>query len=89
MKKNIAILMGGYAEEHDISIKSGNIVYKHLSKETYNTYRIVISEETWYYWNDNNEKTPVDRANFTIQENGNTIKSVSYTHLTLPTICSV
>ena len=70
MKKNIAILMGGYSSEHDISIKSGNIVYKHLSKEVYNTYRIVITKEVWYYWDDNNEKTPIDRSDFTLLENG-------------------
>ena len=74
MKKNIAILMGGYSDEHDISIKSGNIVYKHLSKETYNTYRVVIAKDAWYYWSDNDQKTLVNRADFSIQENGNTIK---------------
>lgn len=66
MKKNIAIAMGGYAEEHDISIKSGNIVYKHLSKETYTTYRIIIAKEEWYCLLDNDSKIPVDRSNFTI-----------------------
>lgn len=74
MKKNIAILMGGYADEHDISIKSGNIVYKHLSKETYNTYRIVIAKDAWYYWDDNDQKTPINRADFSVEENGKTIK---------------
>ncbi|WP_010180153.1 D-alanine--D-alanine ligase [Aquimarina agarilytica] len=67
MKKNIAILMGGYSSEHEISIKSGQIVYAHLSKKKYNTYRIVIDKNEWYYLNDAEEKITVDRSNFTIQ----------------------
>lgn len=70
MKKNIAIAMGGYAEEHDISIKSGNIVYKHLSKKKYNTYRIVFDKAQWYCWLDNEVKIPVDRSDFTITLKG-------------------
>ena len=33
MKKNIAIIMGGYSSEYDISIKSGDVVYKTLSED--------------------------------------------------------
>ena len=74
MKKNIAILMGGYSSEHEISIKSGHIVYAHLSKETYNTYRIIIDKNEWYYLNDSEEKTPVDRSNFTVNINNKVIE---------------
>ena len=56
MKKNIAILMGGYASEYQVSIKSGNVVYQHLSKEVYNTFRVVIAEDNWYYLSDNDEE---------------------------------
>ena len=37
-KKNIAILMGGYSSEYEVSIKSGNEVYKNLDKKKYNLY---------------------------------------------------
>ena len=33
MKKNVAIIMGGYSSEYDISIKSGEVVYKTLKNE--------------------------------------------------------
>ena len=42
MKKNIAIIMGGYSSEVEISLKSGAVVYQHLSKEKYTTYKIHI-----------------------------------------------
>ena len=32
MKKNIAVVMGGYSLEHDISIKSGDNVIKKIDK---------------------------------------------------------
>ncbi len=74
MKKNIAILMGGYSSEHEISIKSGNIVYKHLSKDTYNTYRIIIANEDWYYLDDNDKKISVDRSNFSVSIDNSVVK---------------
>ena len=42
MKKNIAIIMGGYSSEYKISLKSGNVVYDYLNKEKFNLYRIHI-----------------------------------------------
>lgn len=66
MKKNIALVMGGYSGEHDISIASGNQVYGQLDHNKYNVYKIVIDREGWY-WLDGEEHRPVDRGNFTIQ----------------------
>ncbi|MGX8712393.1 MAG: D-alanine--D-alanine ligase [bacterium] len=73
MKKNIALVMGGFSGEHDISIASGNQVYGQLDHNKYNVYRIVIDRDGWY-WLDGEEHRPVDRGNFTIQaitESGN------------------
>jgi len=47
MKKNIAIIMGGYSSEVHISIKSGNVVYNHLNKDKYNSFRVLILKEKW------------------------------------------
>ena len=48
MKKNIALVMGGYSGEHDISIASGNQVYGQLDHTKYNVYKIVVDREGWY-----------------------------------------
>lgn len=64
MKKNIAILMGGFSSEHDISIKSGNVVYKHLDRSQFNVYRVVISKNNWYYWADDNGKHTINKDDF-------------------------
>ena len=51
MRKNIAIIMGGYSSEYKISLKSGNVVYETLDKEKYNAYRIHIFKETISLYN--------------------------------------
>ena len=60
MKKNIAIIMGGYSSEYDISIKSGDVVYKTLSEDKdLNVHRIIINKEWWYFKDDSGDKSEV------------------------------
>lgn len=74
MKKNIAIVMGGYSSEADISIKSGNVVYEHLDKNKFDAYRILISKEKWVYLDENEQEHPINMADFTTTVNGYKIK---------------
>lgn len=67
MKKNIAIVMGGYSSEFGISMKSGNVVYRYLDREKYNPYRIVITKDKWVYLNDSDEEFPVKKSDFSIE----------------------
>ena len=67
MKKNIAIIMGGYSSEYDISIKSGNVVYRYLDRKAYNVYRIIINPDKWIYLDEEDREFPVDRSNFSVQ----------------------
>ena len=73
MKKNIAIIMGGYSSEYKISLKSGNVVYDYLDKGKFNLYRIHIFKEKWVYIDDNENETPIDRNNFSIPVSGKSI----------------
>ncbi|MDO1511885.1 D-alanine--D-alanine ligase [Maribacter confluentis] len=73
MKKNIAIIMGGYSSEYKISLKSGNVVYTYLDKEKFNLYRIHIFKDKWVYVDDAGTEVPIDRNNFSISLNGTTI----------------
>lgn len=69
MKKNIAIIMGGYSSEFEISLKSGNVVYDTLDKSKYNTYRIHIFEDKWVFVNDYNEEFNIDKNDFSVMVN--------------------
>jgi D-alanine-D-alanine ligase len=48
MKKNVAVLMGGYSSEYNISLKSGEVVYNTLLKEDdINLFKVIISKKEW------------------------------------------
>ncbi|MGB0891105.1 MAG: D-alanine--D-alanine ligase [Flavobacteriaceae bacterium] len=70
MKKNIAIIMGGYSSEVDISLKSGNVVYNHLDRNKYNPYRVHILKDGWFVLDNNNTKYPIDKNDFSVLQNG-------------------
>ncbi|MGJ8549843.1 D-alanine--D-alanine ligase [Winogradskyella wichelsiae] len=74
MKKNIAIIMGGYSSEYKISLKSGNVVFNTLDKDKYNAYRIHIFKNKWVFVNDLDEEFPVDKNDFSILINETKIK---------------
>ncbi len=64
MKKNIAIIMGGYSSEYQISLKSGNVVYETLDKEKYDAYRIHIFKDKWVFVDDADKEFPIDKNDF-------------------------
>lgn len=69
MKKNIAIIMGGYSSEYKISLKSGQVVYESLDKNKYNAYRIHIFKNKWVFVNDFGEEFPIDKNDFSVLVN--------------------
>ena len=64
MKKNIAILRGGDSSEITISIKSADVVYKHIDTEQYTPYLVHIEGDNWSVIKDQNS-FPIDRHDFT------------------------
>jgi len=69
MKKNIAIIMGGYSNEYKISLKSGTVVYQSLDKELYNVFRIHIFKNKWVYVDENDNEHPIDKNDFSVTIN--------------------
>ncbi|MDO6598220.1 D-alanine--D-alanine ligase [Oceanihabitans sp. 2_MG-2023] len=69
MKKNIAIIMGGYSSEYKISLKSGNVVHEMLDATKYNTYRIHIFKDKWVYVDVYNKEFAIDRNDFSVTIN--------------------
>ncbi len=74
MKKDIAIIMGGYSSEVEISLQSGNEVYNHLDKERYNVYKLHILRDKWVYIDKNLSEHPINVEDFTTTVNGYKIK---------------
>ncbi|MDO7170695.1 D-alanine--D-alanine ligase [Mariniflexile sp. AS56] len=69
MKKNIAIIMGGYSSEYQISLKSGQVVYETLDASKYNAYRIHIFKEKWVYVDGDNTEFTIDKNDFSVTIN--------------------
>lgn len=73
-KKNIAVAMGGYSSEYEISINSGTVVCESLDSLKYEIFPIHITKEAWFYAAKNGEKIPMDRSDFSFSANDRKIK---------------
>ena len=65
MKINVAIIMGGYSLENQISEKSGKVVFENLNN-IFKCYNIYITRGEWYYQDSSNKKFKIDKDDFTI-----------------------
>ncbi|HTN22072.1 MAG TPA: D-alanine--D-alanine ligase [Pelobium sp.] len=66
MKKNVALLAGGYTGESVVSLNSAKQVESALDYQLYNVYKIIFTPEEWYYQNENGVKAVVDKNDFSI-----------------------
>ncbi len=74
-KKNVAVVMGGYSDEYIVSLKSGQLIYESLDRNLYNVYKIVILKDEWYFLNENEEKLPINKGDFSVNlNNGETLR---------------
>lgn len=67
MKPNIAVIMGGYSSEYNISMISGNVVYNHINTDKYTPYKVVITKEDWILLTDDDEEVKIDKNDFSAQ----------------------
>lgn len=65
-KKNVAVVMGGFSDEYKVSLKSGQLIYDSLDRDLYNVYKVVVLKEEWYFLNENEEKLPINKGDFSV-----------------------
>jgi len=73
MKKNIAVIMGGYSSEVEISLKSGTVVCENLDRDKYNVYSVHILKDKWVLVEDGKEY-PINKDDFSAVVNGYKVK---------------
>jgi D-alanine-D-alanine ligase len=73
-KKIVAVVMGGYSSEFEISILSGNVVSESLSKTDYEVYPVHITLYGWYYKSETGEKFEVNKSDFSFSNGIQTVK---------------
>ena len=74
MKKNIALVTGGFSGEAVISYKSANTIDKNLDRDKFSVYKIDINPQGWFYELSDGKKIEVDKNNFSLQADDKTIK---------------
>ncbi|MET0636261.1 MAG: D-alanine--D-alanine ligase [Chitinophagaceae bacterium] len=73
MKKNIALVTGGFSGEAVISYRTAATIADNLDPHTYNVYKIDINPEGWFYENESGQRTVVDKNDFSLIADGKKI----------------
>lgn len=66
MKKNIALVAGGYSGEYAISVKSAITIQENINPELYNVYKIIITKDSWIHTTDLGQEVHVNRDDFSL-----------------------
>ncbi len=74
MKKNIALVTGGFSGEAVISYKTAATIENNLDKSLYNVYKIDLTKNGWVYEIADGRKVTVNKNDFSLQLDGQLIK---------------
>jgi D-alanine-D-alanine ligase len=74
MKKNIALVTGGFSGEAVISYKSAVTIDNNLDRERFSVYKIDINTSGWFYQMADGKKVEVDKNDFSLIIDGTSIK---------------
>lgn len=74
MKKNIALLAGGYSGEYEISIKTAVTIASNLDANLYSVYKIIVTKDSWLYTSNDGQEIAIDKNDFTLLVNKEIIK---------------
>ncbi|MDD5569539.1 MAG: D-alanine--D-alanine ligase [Bacteroidales bacterium] len=73
IKKNIAVVCGGFSGESKVSMKGASNIINNIDGKFYNSYKVLISKYGWYV-ELNNKKYTVDKNDFSCIINKKKIK---------------
>jgi D-alanine-D-alanine ligase len=74
MKKNIALVTGGFSGEAVISYKSATTIDNNLDREKFNVYKIDINSKGWFYESPGEGKAEIDKNDFSLPLDGQRIR---------------
>lgn len=74
MKKIIALLTGGTTGEWVISVKSAATIAQHIDTDKYEVYKIMLTENGWFYEPADSVKIEIDKNDFSLMLQGRKIK---------------
>lgn len=74
MKKQIALVTGGYSGEAVVSYQSAQTIENNIDRDLFDLYKIDITPDGWYYVPTEGVRLPVDKSHFTVQNGEKTVK---------------
>jgi D-alanine-D-alanine ligase len=74
MKKIIALLTGGTTGEWVVSVKSAATIAQNLDPAKFEVYKIMLTENGWFYEPSDSVKIAIDKNDFSLNLNGRKIK---------------
>lgn len=83
MKRNIAIVAGGYSSEHDVSLRSAEGIYSSIDKEKYNVYTVDLEREAWTALLPDGGRRPVDKNDFSFTAEDGTKVKFDFAYITI------
>lgn len=66
MNAKIALITGGFTGEIEISLKSAAFVEQKLDSSRYDIYKIILTQQSWYYVDDAGIKHEINRNDFSL-----------------------
>jgi D-alanine-D-alanine ligase len=73
MRKTIALLTGGTTGEWVVSVKSAATIAQNLDADKFEVYKIMLTQQGWFYEPADSVKIAVDRNDFSLTINGKKI----------------
>lgn len=64
MKKNIALVTGGFSGEAVISYKSAATISRNLDRDLFRVFTIDINPDGWFYDKEDGTKSAIDKNDF-------------------------
>src|SRR5436853_876685 len=74
MKKNIALVTGGFSGESVISYKSAITIDSNLDRERFQVYKIDINPRGWFYEMPGGKNITVNKNDFSLDIDGNRVQ---------------
>lgn len=68
----VAVVMGGYSGECEVSLRSGQLILNNLDRNKYEVFEVHILNEGWFLVEGEN-KLPINRGDFSVEKNGQTL----------------
>jgi D-alanine-D-alanine ligase len=72
-RPNIAVVMGGFSAEYEVSLQSAQVVHEHLDPHRYRVFRVLIHRDRWEVWA-GEQRLPVNRDDFSFTLQGEHIR---------------